>query len=49
VIIRPRVIRDPTEARRITQEFREQLWIEAPRVRPGGDPTTGKELIRILQ
>ncbi|WP_119392170.1 type II secretion system secretin GspD [Taklimakanibacter lacteus] len=49
IFIRPRVIRDLTEARRITQEFREQLSIEAPRVRRGGDPTPGEELIRILQ
>lgn len=49
IFIRPRVIRDLTEARRITQEFRQQLSIEAPRVRRGGDPTPGEELIRILQ
>jgi len=49
IFIRPRVIRDLSEARRVTQEFREQLSIEAPRVRRGGDPTPGEELIRILQ
>lgn len=49
IFIRPRVIRDLSEARRITQEFRQQLSIEAPRVRVGGDPTPGEELIRILQ
>lgn len=49
IFIRPRVIRDLSEARRITQEFRQQLSIEAPRVRRGGDPTPGEELIRILQ
>ncbi|MGE0008772.1 MAG: type II secretion system protein GspD [Parvibaculaceae bacterium] len=49
IFIRPRVIRDLSEARRITREFREQLSIEAPRVRVGGQPTPGEELIRILE
>lgn len=49
IFIRPRVIRDLSEARRITQEFRQQLSIEAPRVRRGGNPTPGEELIRIIE
>jgi general secretion pathway protein D len=48
IFIRPRVIRDMTEARRITREFQQELNIQAPRVRRG-DPKPGDELIRILQ
>ncbi len=48
IFIRPRVIRDMTEAHRITQEFQQQLRIQAPRVRRG-EPTPGNELVRILQ
>jgi general secretion pathway protein D len=47
IFIRPRVIRDVSEARRITEEFRRQLTIEAPRVRRG-EPTPADELLRIV-
>ncbi len=47
IFIRPRVIRDLLEARQVTDEFRKQLSIEAPRVRRT-DPTPGEELVRIL-
>jgi general secretion pathway protein D len=48
IFIRPRVIRDAAEARRVTEEFRKQLSIEAPRVRRS-EPTPGEELIRVIQ
>jgi general secretion pathway protein D len=48
IFIRPRVIRDMSEAHRITQEFQQQLKIQAPRVRRG-EPQAGDELVRILQ
>ena len=48
IFIRPRVIRDMVEARRITREFREELGVRAPRVRQD-EPTPGDELIRILR
>ena len=47
IFIRPRVIRNLNEARRITREFRKELGVRAPRVRRE-EPTPGKELIRIL-
>jgi general secretion pathway protein D len=47
IFIRPRVIRDLNEARKVTEEFRQQLSVEAPRVRRD-DPLPGDELIRIL-
>jgi general secretion pathway protein D len=47
IFIRPRVIRDMDEARRITREFREQLGVQAPHVRRG-QPTVEGELVRIL-
>lgn len=47
IFIRPRVIRDLNEARRVTEEFRKQLSIQAPRVRRD-EPTPGDELVRIL-
>ena len=47
IFIRPRVIRDMDEARRITKEFRSELSIQAPRVRRS-DPTPGSELQRIF-
>ena len=47
IFIRPRVIRDLDEARLVTDEFRKQLSIQAPRVRRD-DPTPGDELVRIL-
>jgi general secretion pathway protein D len=47
IFIRPRVIRNFEEARRITREFRKQLGVKAPRVRRE-EPTPGGELIRIL-
>lgn len=47
IFIRPRVVRDMDEARNITEEFRSQLEILAPRVRRV-DPTPGQELVRIL-
>ena len=47
IFIRPRVIRDLVEARQVTDEFRKQLSIQAPRVRRD-DPTPGEELVRIL-
>ena len=47
IFIRPRVIRDLVEARQVTEEFRKQLSVQAPRVRRD-DPTPGEELFRIL-
>jgi general secretion pathway protein D len=47
IFIRPRVIRDVEEARRVTQEFRKQLGIKAPRVRRS-EPTPADEAVRIL-
>ncbi len=47
IFIRPRVIRDLVEARQVTEEFRRQLSVQAPRVRRE-DPTPGEELFRIL-
>ena len=47
IFIRPRVIRDLEEARRITREFRNELGVKAPRVRRG-EPDAGSELVRIL-
>jgi hypothetical protein len=35
------------EARDITEEFRQQLEVQAPRIRRA-EPTPGKELVRIL-
>jgi general secretion pathway protein D len=48
IFIRPRVIRDMNEARRITREFRKEIGVRAPRVRKH-EPTPGEELIRILR
>jgi general secretion pathway protein D len=48
IFIRPRVIRDVNEARRITAEFRKELRVQAPRVRRG-EPTPGEELLRIVR
>lgn len=48
IFIRPRVIRDIHEARRVTAEFRKELSIQAPRVRRD-DPEPGDELFRILR
>jgi general secretion pathway protein D len=48
IFIRPRVIRDMQEARRITKEFREELDIQAPRVRRV-EATPGEELVRIIR
>ena len=47
IFIRPRVIRDLNEARRVTQEFRKELSVRAPRVRKG-EPVPGDELVRIF-
>jgi general secretion pathway protein D len=47
IFIRPRVIRDMDEARRITSEFRKELSVQAPRVRRG-ETDPGQELFRIL-
>jgi general secretion pathway protein D len=47
IFIRPRVIRDMHEARRITREFRRELGVQAPRVRRA-EPDPGEELVRIL-
>ncbi len=47
IFIRPRVIRDLDEARQVTEEFRKQLSIQAPRVRTS-EPTPGEELVRIF-
>ena len=47
IFIRPRVIRDMGEARRITNEFRRELSVQAPRVRRG-EAQPGEELFRIL-
>jgi general secretion pathway protein D len=48
IFIRPRVVRDISEARRVTQEFRDQMQVEAPRV-PNTRTKMGQDLIRILQ
>jgi general secretion pathway protein D len=48
IFIRPRVIRDMDEARRITSEFRKEIGVKAPRVRRG-ETTPQEELLRILQ
>jgi general secretion pathway protein D len=48
IFIRPRVIRDVNEARRVTAEFRKELSVQAPRVRRD-EPKPGDELIRILR
>ena len=48
IFIRPRVIRDLNEARRVTEEFRKELSVQAPRVRKG-EPTPGDEIIRIIE
>ncbi len=47
IFIRPRVIRDMDEARRITKEFRSELSIQAPRVRRK-EATPGSEIQRIF-
>ena len=47
IFIRPRVIRDMNEARRVTDEFRKELSVQAPRIRKG-EPTPGGELLRII-
>jgi general secretion pathway protein D len=47
IFIRPRVIRDMDEARRITKEFRNELSIQAPRVRRK-DATPESEILRIF-
>jgi general secretion pathway protein D len=47
IFIRPRVIRDMNEARHVTEEFRKELSVQAPRVRRG-EPTPGSELLRIF-
>jgi general secretion pathway protein D len=47
IFIRPRVIRDMNDARRITKEFQQELGVRAPRVRRG-ETTPGNELMRIL-
>jgi general secretion pathway protein D len=47
IFIRPRVIRDMDEARQVTEEFRRQLSIQAPKV-SREDPTPGDQLIRII-
>ncbi len=47
IFIRPRVIRDMNDARRITQEFQKELAVRAPRVRRG-ETTPVNELIRAL-
>jgi general secretion pathway protein D len=48
IFIRPRVIRDLNEAKKVTAEFRKQLSIQAPRVRRE-DPLPGDELLRIFK
>jgi general secretion pathway protein D len=47
IFIRPRVIRDVAEARKVTAEFRKELGVQAPRVRHE-EPTAQDELIRIF-
>ncbi len=47
IFIRPRVIRDMSEARRVTQEFQRELGVKAPRVR-SRETTPQDELFRIL-
>lgn len=47
IFIRPRVIRDLNEARRVTDEFRKELSVQAPRVRRS-EPTPESELLRII-
>jgi general secretion pathway protein D len=48
IFIRPRVIRDMAEAKRVTKEFRKELAIQAPRVRRE-ETTAGDELVRIIR
>jgi general secretion pathway protein D len=48
IFIRPRVVRDMDEARDITEEFRTQLDVLAPRVRRT-EATPSSELVRIIQ
>jgi general secretion pathway protein D len=48
IFIRPRVVRDMDEARDITEEFRAQLEVQAPRVRRV-EPTPGSEFVRIVR
>ena len=47
IFIRPRVIRDMNEARRVTQEFQRELGVKAPRVR-SQEATPEGEAFRIL-
>jgi general secretion pathway protein D len=47
IFIRPRVIRDMNEARRVTQEFQRELRVKAPRVR-SRETTPLDEAIRII-
>jgi general secretion pathway protein D len=47
IFIRPRVIRSTEEARRVTDEFRKQLGVQAPRVRRI-EPTPESEINRIF-
>jgi general secretion pathway protein D len=47
IFIRPRVIRDMNEARRVTKEFQRELGVKAPRVR-SRETTPLDEAVRIL-
>jgi general secretion pathway protein D len=47
IFIRPRVIRDMEEARRVTNEFQRELRVKAPRVR-SRETTPAEEAFRIL-
>jgi general secretion pathway protein D len=48
IFIRPRVVRNQNEARQVTEEFRSQLDLHAPR-RPAQEPRLHRDLRRLAQ
>lgn len=48
IFIRPRVVRDASEARRVTDEFKSQLNLQAPR-RPAAEPKLHRDLRRLAE
>lgn len=48
IFIRPRVVRDSNEARQVTEEFKSQLNLQAPR-RPAVEPQLHRDLRRLAQ
>ncbi len=48
IFIRPRVVRDASEARRVTDEFKAQLDLQAPR-RPTSEPKLHRDLRRLAE